>query len=873
MSERVLAEAVRRQFCDFDRRRILVRNLQREDEFLSALGALLDNTRIIPVDCTDDCSLRASLLMYFAGDGLPEAETAFEAGWRSHITEISLCSGGKGLEIAAGLHSVKEDVKRFLQGNNPESALAEPVLSRILLSFAWTLPALICFVNYTEREGCPASALQGDFLSAVPPVLVCRRDSGDYSGADSIVESSIMSPEAITQFLNSESSTVSIDRLIAATGGEVGLVNLYIGLHKLTGEEPDDVLAALDAVFRENPELGRFAFAAALFGMQFLPGEIAALSGVHPRDIFLLGRRLNLWRGHLVASFQSELVCSHLIRNTLPDGKNSFLRRASAVVIEFRGQNSQSFRTAAGLAARAGMNCYAAMCFERAAELTPGDLRKAELYKSAAALSDNSRDRLLFQAALSLYRGEFYPEAIQILDSTDDPADSSVMVLRGLCITSGDETQSIESVASYSAGIPDVSPEILRSRVLHRDGFYHKAERILQNQCLKDPATSAVCLCELGEQLYNRGLVEGSMTTLIAAGREAASLGLLWLERKALFTRLKACNRAGRQKMVESNLSRLIELTLLSGNKRKLVSVYNLYANSHLLAMRYAEALKIYSAALRRLRDVKEDRGVRIIILNNMGVAQRRLFRTGEALHTLMRQVRISISDGDIAKACVAYGNMARLFIDMWKVESATDCLETMVEFSRLGKIADIAEPICYISSQLAFMRGDAETAFSLIDQSIQLSRESGKKRRLSMNMVKKGSMLLRMNRYSDAVETLAEAREISIAVGSHLNTYVAGMKLTAASCFLGESHPSDLLSLRYCGDPEDTHKGEQMYYHWLLTGSRQSLAAAAQLLSEGLAHGLHYYSYMHMLQNIAASIPKSLADAIPLVHNYPSSD
>jgi tetratricopeptide (TPR) repeat protein len=873
MNEKALAEAVRRELLEFGRRRILIRMLNGTDEFLAALRALLSDTRIIAVDCTDNQALRLSLFVYFIGDGLPDVETAFEAGWRSHATEISLCSGGHGLETAAGLNTIKSTVKKFLLDENTVDGLSEPVLAKILLSFAWTLPTLICFINHTGREGSPAAVLHGDLHTSIPPVLVCRNDSGEFYGADSVLESAVMSREAITQFLVSENSSAAMARLIGATGGEVGLVHLYTGLQKLTGEEHDDVFSALDAVLSNNLEFGQFAAAAAVFGMQFLPGEVAALAGTSAGAAFLLGRKINLWRGHLVGSFISDHIRSHLLRKLLPSRKENLLKIASEVVIEFRGENAQSLRTAGDLAARAGMNSCASLYFERSAEMAQGDLHKADLFRRAAALSENSQDRLLFQAALSLYRGEFYPEAVEVLDSIGNPVGDTVTVLKGLCVSGEDESQYGEFVVPAETDVNNVSAQILKSRKLHREGFYHRAERLLLNQCSKDPVASAVCLFEIGRQLYSRGMVEGSMNTMIAVGREAVSLGLPWLERKALFTCLNACNRAGRHKMVESNLSRLIELTLLSGNKRKLVSVYNLYANSQLLRLRYARALSIYSTALCALSEVEEDRGLKSIILNNMGVAQRRLYRTGEAMHTLMRQVRLSVADGDIAKACVSYGNMARFFIDMWKVDSAADCLETMIEFAGIGRIADSAEPICYISSQLAFMKEDYETAFSLINQSVQLSRESVKKRRLSVNLVKKGSMELRLKNYTDAVNTLAEARDVSIAAGSHLNTYVALMKLTAARCFLGEAHPSDLLALEYIGDPEDTHKGEQMYYHWLLTGSRQSLAASAQLLSDGLAHGLYYYSYLYMLQNIAANIPKCLADAIPLLHNYPSCE
>ncbi|MCD4707042.1 MAG: tetratricopeptide repeat protein [Candidatus Sabulitectum sp.] len=872
MSERALAESIRRELAENCGKRILLRNLHNTDKFLRALSSALDDMRILAVDCTDDDFLRKSLFKYFVGESFPDMEKAFEAGWCSHATEISLCSEGAGFEIVAGLHSVKAAVRDFLLDNFSQPP-GKQVLAKVFSSFAWSLPTLICFVNYTGRQGDPASALQIGTSSRMPSVLVCRRDCGNFPGAYSILESGMMSHDSVRQYLTERNSRAVPEKVLIATGGEEGLVKLYAGLYDQTGEESDNVISMLDTFLQKNAQLSLFARTAALLGMQFLPGEVSMLSGIRSGGEFVSGRKINLWRGHLAGYFSSITVREHLIKDMLPVDRDKLLKKAAYAVLEFRGENSRSYQVAGDFMARAGMNGVATEAYERAAELAVIDLRKADMYKRAASLSENRRDPLLFNAALNLFRGEFYPEALDLLKSMKNPSNSAAGVLWGLCATSGDESLREVFAASGETDIPDLVVEIIESRNLYREGKYQKAERVLQKHAIGDSLSSVVCLVELGDQLYKRGLVESSLNTMIAAGREASSLGADWLERKALFTSLKARNRLGKHGEVESKLSRLIELTLLSGNKRKLVSVYNLYANTQLLQQRFSKALNIYSSALRILAALSETRAVRIVILNNMGVAQLRLFRTEESLKTLMRLVRISVSSGNLSQACIAYGNIARIFIHLWKTDAAEDCLETMIEFAGLGKIAGVAESICYISSQLAFLKNDSETSLSLINKSIQLSRESGKIRKLSMNMVKKGSMLLRLKMYREAVDTLTEAMGISRSAGSNLNTYLAEMKLTAARCFLGESQPADLLSVKYRGNPDDTQKGEQMYYHWLLTGSRQSLAAAAQLISGGLSHGLYFHSYLHMLQKIVQNIPASLADAIPLVHNYPSCD
>ncbi len=869
MIERALAENIRKDISERGKRRVLVRNMHNPEKFTGYLASVLDDLRIFAVDCTDDDTVKNSFFSYFVGDSPTTPETAFEAGWRSHATEISLCSGSAGLEVIAGLQSIKAGLKDFLLSDVLQPA-GDSILKKVCSSFAWSLPTLICLVNYGERSG--ESVVNGSLT--LPPVVIFRKDYGDFDGSDSVFESGMMPFHSVRKYLLEENSKAAPEAVMAATDGDEGLVRLYTGLHKVTGTDCSDLFSMLDSFLSRNPKVDLFARSAAIFGMQFLPEEVCLISGVVTKAAFDSGRDINLWRGHLIGHFSSERVRDHFRRGFKEEEIDSLLMKASGIVLKFRGENSRSFQVSGDILTRAGETLSASEAYAKAAELAVGDLRKAELYKRAAIFSSNETDSdsFLFESAMSYYRGEMYPEAVSALESVSNIANPSATLLLGLCSSSSVDESAGEAFTTQSkTAVPELVLEVLESRELHRCGLYHKAERILLNSATGDPERSIICLVELGEQFYKRGMVECSRNTMLVAEREAISGGYLWLERKAVFTLLKACNRLGDYKKIDSKLSRLIELTLLSGSIRRLVFVYNLYANSQLLRYKYTKALDIYSSALKKLSAVSDAHEVEIVILNNMGVAERKLFLTGDSLKTLMRQVRISVSSGNLTQACVAYGNMARIFIHLSRTESAEDCLETMIEFASLGNITEVTESICYISSQISFMKGDAETAFDLIDQSIRLSIESGRKRRLSLNLVKKGSMLLRLNRYSESIDVLSEALSVSESAGTSLNSYLSEMKLLAAKCFLGISKPVELLSLEYRGNPDGVQKGEQLYYHWLLTGSRQSMAAAAQLISEGLSNGLYYHSYLHMLQEIEHNISPSLAEAIPLVHNYPS--
>jgi len=871
MSEKLLAESIRRAL-DENSRRILVRNIHGAEKFVGVLESVLENLRVFAVDCTDDNSLRNSLSAYFAGDSFSDAETAFEAGWRSHSTEISLYSEASGLEVVAGLHSVKQKVKNFIL-NKTAAPLEASVVSRIFSSFAWSLPTVICFVNYTWREDCPVFTLSPGADTSTPPIVVFSSDSGDLDGADTVIESGMLSPEAVRLYLQEHNLDLSAETVLAAADGDEGLVKLYSGLYRLTGAVFDHVFSALDSFLAQNSELAVFAGFASVIGMQFHPGEVFQLSDISDTEVFATGRRINLWSGHIAARFSSTAVRDYLLKEVSPEGKDLLLRKAAGVVLQTRGKNSRSYQTAADFLVRSGFSSQASEYYRISAEMATGEYRRADMYRKASCFSEEQTDRFLFLSALNLYRGEFYLKAIEVLNSAGSGWDSEVSVLRGLCAASGDVLPLHKSGGFTHSEASELAMEIIESRRFRDAGDYHRAERVLLRCSAGTSVRSVSCLVELGEQLHRRGIVEGSLNVMVLAVREARALGEKWLERKALFTCLKAWNRLGRHSRLKAELSRLTELVYVSGNRSKLVSIYNLYANSLINSRKHNEALQIYTSALGILAMVPESRQMKIVILNNIGVVQQMLFQVSEALRTLMQQVRISVSSGSLPQACIAYGNMARIFVNLGKVDAAEDCFETMVEFTALGKVAEASEPVFSVAAQIAFLRDDVDTAIAMIDRSLQLSRQGGKKRKLSFGLLKKGSMLLQAGRYREAESALSEAVEVSVSSGSEKNAFLSEMRLTVARCFLGKTRPVELLSLNDAMELEDIFRGEKMYYHWLFTSSRQSQCAAAQLLSRGLSHGLYFHSYLYMLQKIVRHLPASLADAIPLVHNYPSCE
>lgn len=859
MAERELAERIARELTDGGRVRILVRNVHRVETLLQSLRRVMENTAFLPIRFGAPEPVLEALKTHFMGNSLPDPETAFEAGWRSHLTEMALVSGREGMEAAAGLHSFRESLKDLLLHRLEPQEGTEALFRSVLASFSKTLSTVICLLDYVQTP--PFDRITAPF----PPVVCLSPGRDGIPSPDSVLDSGCFSREEVEAILMEEGFSLPPDEVIQATGGRAGLVRLYAGIVREYGIRHDNVLAMLDGVFLRDPGLHSFARAAAVLSPGFFVSEAGALSSTPGEKLFLRGKRMHLWRGSLMGEFLSGEVRRSILMG-IPDGSISELfERASSTVLDFREGSAATLAFAGSLLARSNPGPRAAGLYIRAAELTGCQHRRADLLRTAALLDPDHREECTFQAALSYYREEMREEALELLEGNDLTGIPGEGALRALCSRSSE----LPSASWEEGGYPELSSNIPFSGYHHGRGEFSQAEKYLTELALQGGTSMTLALMVYGEQLYDRGLVEASLNVSRAAVSQAAEEGIEWLETRALVLFARACTRRGRFREFTRAADRLLELLLQSTNRRRLTSVYNLLANSMILRLDYGMALRIYESSLRSMGDRGDS--LRTVILNNMSVAQRKLMKTTEALGSLMRLVGVTVSRGDLSRACVAYCNMARIFIDLSRFDSAKDCLETVLEFRELAGGMAVDDSISFISAQIAFQNGDVPGAIHLMDASIESARASGDTRRLSLNLLKQGSMLLRCGDHSRAIPVLTEAIEVSSESNSKLNRFVASVKHAAARCMAGKADPWELLAVPVQGNPDLLHRGEQYYYHWRLSGSAQSLVAAGHLLSTGLSAGLHYHSYMHMLQEIKPNIPRRLAEALPLVHNYPS--
>ncbi len=821
------AERVAAELLDRRSRRIHVNGLADHGSFISRLCSLMPETRFITFQFSMNEPYREGLREYFIGEGLPDPSTAFQAGWRSHLTEMALAGRGKGLEAAAGLGSLREPLRGYLTG----SGAPEPSgMARLLSSFSLVLPTV--FILLDCREYPPPGLPDG----SAPPLVALSRGHWTMPGADLAVWSDTLPESTVKEAILRSDSAADLDLVMEATGGRAGLVELYLGLAGMAGVTGPSVFEMLSSVLDSDSELELFAAAAASMGCFFIPGEAAAASGVSP-DKFLQGKAMGLWKGFMVGAFLSVEVADFILNRLGELERRRLMLSCADAILSSSASGSVPLARCGVLYTRLGMPEEARRCFMEAAAKERSELRRAGFYRRAAESGENGSEEALFMESVCLYREKLAPR----------PEHVPLGIRR---------EDFMELSPELSAGVK----AFRRGKTVPLADFASRGE-----ECLP------LALAAIGEELMGSGCTDGGMNASRAAASLARDLSISWLETEALLCFCRGCNRTGRFGELEKALGRLLELVLASGNGGRLVAVYNIFANSLLLRTRYQDALRVYSASLRTLGH--EGDPLRSVILNNMGVAQRRLFLTDDALETMMRFVRASVSQGCLAQAATAYGNMARLFIDLSSFDAAGDCLQTMLEFRSMAGLPGEDDSVLFIASQIAFHEGDTDAAIELMERAIEISRISGGLRRVSLNLLKKGSMLLTSGRLSEALPVLEDAVEASIGSRSMLNAFVARVKLAAVRCLMGEDEPWKLLAIQVTGNPDDTHRGEQYYYHWKVSGSPQSMTAAACLLGRGLAPGLHRHFYMPMLKEIAENAPGRLAEELSLVHNYPSPD
>lgn len=828
MAETVLAEkAAAGVLTGTDR--IQVRNLYGVKRFLERLDHLLTDRRIIVFQLDDPDPIRTALLDYFTGDGQLDRELAFEAGWRSHATEIALIGGPSGLQAAGSLNPLKEPLREYLFSGTGSPGLLPGLLS----SFRLGLPTVFVLAGY---QGSP---LFDDPQFPMPPVIALTDGVFALKDPGLVLDSGMISLPGIVALLKERELDIDPEEVFGITGGDEGLAGLYAGILSCTGIRPGTLKGMTSELFRNHADLAAMAGAAVVLAPGFVPAEAARAADLTGCGAHDFGRSLGLWKGFLVSDFTSRAV-RELVRSILlPDGGDSIARACADSVISYRGRTSGSLALAGRLLLLSGDAEGASDLLEEAASKEERVFAASLLYRQAALGTSGERhERLLFLSDVCRYRSGLGELPGQVPPGMD------------------------------LSGIPELDPAYQDARALLRDGNLHEGWIRLAAIASRSDLAAALALTEIGVHLLGRNMAEAAMNVARAAAIRASDSFSPWIESEALSVFVRACSRCGRFTAADRALERLMALALGSGCRRKLVQAYNLFANGLVIRNAYSSALRVYSSSLRSLDDDTED--LRTVILNNMSVAQRRLYRTDEALRSLMRMVRSTISAGNLKAASTAYGNMARLFLDLWRHGSASDCLESMVEFRKLAGLGAIDDSVLYISAQIAFQRGDMENAVSLMDSAVEQARRLGNLRRLSLNLVKKGSMLLRAGSFEEAAAVLEEAIRTSAQTNSMLNVFLADIKGEAARCMLGRGRPERLLSIPSCGDPDEAHHGERFYYHWKVTGSRQSMAAAAVLLSRRLSTGIHHHSYLHMVQEIASEIPASLADTLELVHNYP---
>ncbi len=469
MAERELAERISRELTDGGGVRILVRNVHRVETLLQNLRRVMENTYFLPIRFGAPEPVLEALRTHFMGNSLPDPERAFEAGWRSHLTEMALVSGREGMEAAAGLHCCKESLKGLLLHRLEPQQGTEVLFRSVLASFSKTLSTVICLLDYVHT---PLFVnLPGHF----PPVVCLSPGRDGIPSPDAVLDSGCISREEVEAILLEEGVPVSSDEAIQATGGRAGLVGLYAGIVREYGIRQGKVFAMLDQVFLRDPGLHSFARAAAVLSPGFFHFEAGALSSAPGEEMFLRGKRIHLWRGSLMGEFLSGEVRRRILMGIPDETISELFERASSTVLHFRSGSPGALAFAGSLLARSNPGPRAACLYRRAAEITGCQHRRAELFRTAALLDPDHREEFTFQAALSYYREEMREEALELLEDDGLRDLSGGEALRALCSRSSEPP----SPSWDEGGHPELSRSIHCAGYHHGRGEFSQAEKHL----------------------------------------------------------------------------------------------------------------------------------------------------------------------------------------------------------------------------------------------------------------------------------------------------------------------------------------------------------------------------------------------------------
>ncbi len=762
-------------------RPLFIRGLDSDGAFRLFDGILRRRPGILAI--TLNPGVRSGLAVLFQAGG-----PGFADEWTALSISLGIRGGPDGAEAAAGLQRHRETIRRWLAG---------------------------------EGDATEALEFLAEALAAHSPAV-------------------FLAPDA----RNLDSFTLGfIRRLLTGRGRRLPPMVAA----SLSGDPPFPA-RVIEASSHEEPApvvprgLLSLARAAAVLGFVFDLREASELSGNRSDPAPLLGAGIwaRLPRGGL--RFGSPAVRARILDGMDPEESRALHARAGAMVLRGAGDSPGTLRLAGDLFLRGGDRESAGRAYLAAAGNSGGvtHARAAGLWSLAESLLPEVFPRSSLSRSERLLRGGFVEQALEAAGrAASEAAIPASFLMLEILVHMGDDAgaaamaERLEGKRLSGLLSPRLETDLeILSMSLHwkkitLDCFSRDVER-MDRRGLTPLQKCRLVLIE-ARVLARHGFMDRALEAADGARSMAAASGFGWMVESCDAFIVSCLWKTGRLREAEEGCRTLVRVAARSGNLKALAYALNTRGGIASSSYDYIEAARCYGA-VGRLAEVTGNRKLAGTAVANLGVAMMMRGEYGEALEIFMKAARMVSKAGDPIRLAAIYGNMARIFLDLDRVENAEDCVTTMNDLAARTGIARLIESSLFLRARVLDLRGRLEEAVALLDRASDMAAGRGGVLSLSLYTLYRGLFLMFGGRTGEALKDLEEASRRGMEAGQLPNAALAEVCAAVCRAVTGAGSPEAVLEA--AGDsPWRSVRGTAEYWYWKLTGDTAAAGRAMELL------------------------------------------
>lgn len=736
-------------------------------------------------------------------------DSSFTDEWAAFSVSLGIRGGAAGMEAAAGLQRHRETIRRWLSCDGAED---------------------------------PGEALESlmDTLAAHTPAVLLAPD-----------------------IANLDSFTLELIRKILA-GCHRRLPPLVAAA--VSGAPPFPA-RVLEAGTQEEPalevprDLLPLARAAAVLGFVFDTGEALELSrsDADPAPLLEAGVWEQAPRGRL--RFKSPAAREGILDSMAPEESRALHARAGALVLRRAGDSPEDLRLAGDLLLRGGDRDSAGMAYLEAAR-NSGSMthtRAARLWALAESHCPEAFPRSSLSRSRRLLLGGYLEQALEAAGHAASKVEiPSSFLMLAILIHMGDDSRAAAMAEHLEekrrAGL--LSPEqetdlemlcmTLHRRNITPDDFHREVKRMAQRG-LTPIQECRLALVE-ARILARHGFMDRALEAAGRARGMAIASEFDWMAESCDVFTVSCLRKAGRIREAEQGCRALARDASRSGNLEALAYALNTRGGIASSLCDYPEAARCYTA-VGRLAEITGNRRLANTAAANLGVAVMMRGEYPEALEIFMKAARMVSEAGDPLRLAAIYGNMARIFLDLDRVDNAEDCVATMTELAERTGSAHLAESAVFLRARTLDLRGRLDDALKAMDRACEMATLRGSRQSLSLYALCRGLFLMYGGRSQEALDRLEEASQLCAEAGQPPNAALADVCAAACRALTGTGSPGAIQEAAK-DSPWRSVRGTAGYWLWKLTGDPAAGDGALELLQSAPGEN-NAYRAVRMMEEI----------------------